>query len=320
MTPTSSVLPSSPSPIAPHAVEDLPRSLSPDQVKSFVDQGFLAVPGLVKPEELQEIREEAVALARGKYPSPSLKPLPADTPADEVLRKILCIHQPHYLSPVLERYIRHPGICGVLSQICGAHLPFWDGRVKAMQSMLFIKPPGFQGQAWHQDEIYIPTRDRSLVGAWIALDHATLENGCLWALPGSHRPGYLYPQRPHGREDEFDSSPESHGFDEAAAVPLEAEPGTVLFFNGYLLHRSFRNRGTGYRRVLVNHYCNAWSLLPWFLREGETIATADSRCVVPVAGEDPYAWKGYEDRAYDVFLRPCKANSVEKAGADTREA
>ena len=60
-------------------------------------------------------------------------------------------------------------------------------NVKAMQSMLFIKAEGKPGQAWHQDEYYIPTRDRSLTAAWIALDDATVENGCLWVLPGSHR-------------------------------------------------------------------------------------------------------------------------------------
>ena len=112
----------------------------------------------------------------------------------EVLQNILCIHQPHFISPVMEKYARHPKICGILGQITAAHLPFWDGSVKCMQSMLFVKPPQFQGQAWHQDEIYIPTRDRSLIGAWIAMDDATIENGCLWVVPGSHRTGYLYPQ------------------------------------------------------------------------------------------------------------------------------
>jgi ectoine hydroxylase-related dioxygenase (phytanoyl-CoA dioxygenase family) len=175
-----------------------------------------------------------------------------------------------------------------------------------MQSMLFVKPPEFQGQAWHQDEIYIPTRDRSLIGAWIAMDDATLENGCLWVIPGSHRMRYLYPQRSHTNPDEFDFAQESYGFDEEAEVPVEVRAGDVVFFNGYLLHRSRRNRSTGFRRVLVSHYCNAWSLLPWSLKEGERVATADRRCVIPVAGEDPYAWKGYEDHTNNVWLRTCK--------------
>src|SRR5205823_7818384 len=187
---------------------------------------------LVTIDEVEELRRDTVAVARGKYPCESLQTVPDDLSDDDLLRTILCIHQPHYISPVMEKYVKHPKICGVLSQITAAHLPYWDGSVKCMQSMLFVKPPGFQGQAWHQDEICIPTRDRSLIGAWIAMDDATIENGCLWVIPGSHRPGYLYPQRKHDNPDEFDFAPESYGFEESAEIPVEVKTGALVFFNG----------------------------------------------------------------------------------------
>ncbi len=287
-----------------------PKVVSDQQVRDFVDQGFLVVPDLIKPHELEELKRDTADLARGKYPCKTLQPLPAQMSDEEVLRNILCIHQPHYVSPIIRRYVEHPLICGVLAQITAAHLPAgsWDGSVKCMQSMLFVKPPGFQGQAWHQDEIYIPTRDRSLVGGWIAIDDATIPNGCLWVVPGSHRTGYLYPQKPHNNPDEFDFAPESFGFDESQEVPVEVKAGTLVFFNGYLLHRSRRNRSQIYRRVLVNHYMNAWSLLPWHLKEGESPANADRRCIVPVAGVDPYAWKGVDPVHNNIWLRTCKAN------------
>jgi ectoine hydroxylase-related dioxygenase (phytanoyl-CoA dioxygenase family) len=50
----------------------------------------------------------------------------------------------------------------------------------------------------HQDEYYIPTRDRSLCASWIALDDATIDNGCLWVIPGSHRQGVIWPMKPVG--------------------------------------------------------------------------------------------------------------------------
>jgi len=173
--------------------------------------------------------------------------------------------------------------------------------------MLFVKPPGFQGQAWHQDEIYIPTRDRSLVGAWIALDDATIENGCLWVAPKSHKTGYLYPQRPHNNDDEFDFAPESYGFGELETIPVEVKAGSVVFFNGYLLHRSHKNRSNIFRRAFVSHCMNAWSHLPWSVSDKESVATADRRGILPVAGVDPYKWKGYDNVSNDVFLRTCKA-------------
>ncbi len=286
---------------------EVPKPLDDAQVQFFIENGYLVVPDLMEKEELQELKADLVVVARGGYACENIEPVDANLSDQQILETILCIHQPHHISPVIEKYVRHAKICGILSQITAAHLPFWDGSVKCMQSMYFVKPPNFQGQAWHQDEVYIPTRDRSLIGAWIAVDDATVENGCLYVVPGSHRTGYLYPQHAHENSDEFDFAPESYGFDESVEVPVEVEAGALVFFNGYLLHRSYKNRGDTYRRVLVNHYCNAWSLLPWSLEEGERPANADRRNVLPVAGTDPYAWKGYQKPEKSVGLRHCKA-------------
>jgi phytanoyl-CoA hydroxylase len=277
------------------------------QVRSFVDDGFLVVPDLVAEEVRVAVGAEVVRFARGEYPL--LNPLDIDPAAsdEEATAGVLAIHFAHYVSPVARALITHPGVAGVVSQIAGAHLAHWDGRVKCMQSMLFLKPAGLPGQAWHQDERFIPTRDRSLVGAWIALDDATVDNGCLWVVPGSHRMGYLWPTRQHDNPEEFDPADEAYGFDEDAAVPVEVKAGSVVFFNGYMLHRSFRNRSDRTRRALVNHYCSAWTLLPWPLPPREVystdIPTLDNRAVV-VVGEDPYAWKGLEPEPGLVYLRP----------------
>jgi ectoine hydroxylase-related dioxygenase (phytanoyl-CoA dioxygenase family) len=286
---------------------EVPKILDEKQIQFFVEQGYLVVPDLIETDELEELKRDVVAIARGQYECDNIEPVAEDIEDREILESVLCIHQPHFISPIIEKYVRHPKICGILSQITAAHLPWWDHSVKCMQSMYFVKPPHFQGQAWHQDEIYIPTRDRSLVGAWIAVDDATRENGCLWVIPGSHKTGYLYSQREHNNPQEFDFAPESYGFDESMEIPVEVEAGTLVFFNGYLLHRSRKNRSEIYRRVLVNHYCNAWSLLPWSVEEGERVANADRRNVLAVSGADPYAWKGYQKSPKSVGLRQCKA-------------
>jgi hypothetical protein len=182
-------------------------------------------------------------------------------------------------------------VVDVLTEIIGPN-------VKMMQSMLFIKSEGKPGQAWHQDEAHIPTRDRSLTAAWIALDEATVENGCLWVIPGSHRRGVLYPVREQN-DPRFDCTAEAHGFGygEQDAVPVELPAGAALVFDGYLLHRSLPNTGRhGLRRALVNHYMSAESLLPWFAPDsGATMGTLDHRDVYLVAGEDPHAYKGTAD-------------------------
>jgi hypothetical protein len=274
-------------------------------VQAYREDGFLIVPGLVSPTEVEGILGDAVKICRGEYPCETIPPVSGDLSDDEILSKFLCIHQPHKISPLMREMVAHPGMAEVLKQTIGPN-------VKCMQSMLFIKPPRYPGQAWHQDEFYIPTRDMSLTGGWIVLDDATQENGCLWVIPGSHKSGYLWPQRTHDNPLEFDWAGESFGFEKSTEIPVECPAGSVVFFHGYLLHRSFKNRSTRYRRVLVNHYMNAFSLLPWEAKTPEDVhcAAADFRDIVMVAGEDPYAWKGTFDKK-DVFIRPFDPKALE---------
>lgn len=280
--------------------------LTQADVRSYVDDGFLVVRDLVSADDVAAIRDEIARFARGEYPVANPQAVPTGLSSEEAAEHLLAIHFPHWVSDVALQFVHHEGVVSVLERITAAHLPHWDGSVKCMQSMLFVKPPGMQGQAWHQDERFIPTRDRSLTGVWIAVDDATTENGCLWVIPGSHRNGYLWPTAAHGRPDEFDGADEAHGFDESAEVAVEVSAGSVVFFNGYLLHRSRRNRSQTYRRALVNHYCNSWSLLHWDIRDADAarLVGSDYRTVVHVSGTDPYAWKGYTAPPPQVYVRP----------------
>lgn len=260
----------------------------------YEENGYLVVTDLFSPDEVKALQDDATTICRGGYgETEGMLEGPSDASADEILRQYLCIHFPHKISPVMNAAIRQRKLVETLIKIIGPN-------VKCMQSMLFIKGAGKPGQAWHQDEDFIPTRDRSLTGAWISLDRATVENGCLWVIPGSHRAGILWDQVWHA-DQRFDCTLESQGFPytEADEIPVEVDAGSVVFFNGYLLHRSLPNRAkSGYRRALVNHYMNAASLLPWFRpAEGVSMALADYRDVEIVAGTDPYAHRGYENKA-----------------------
>jgi phytanoyl-CoA hydroxylase len=258
-------------------------------VRRYQRDGYVVLTDALSVDELGALREEAVRICRGERGAvEGVQPAGAEEPDELVVRRYLCIHFPHKLSPMLRGMLARPAVVGALTQVIGPD-------VKAMQSMLFVKSEGRPGQAWHQDELFIPTRDRSLTAAWIALDDATVENGCLWVLPGSHRPGILYPDREH-HDSRFDCEVEAYDFPyrDEDAVAVEVAAGSVVVFNGYLLHRSLPNTGRhGLRRALVNHYMSATSLLPWMLPpEGVTMGRADHRDIVLVAGTDPYAYKG----------------------------
>ncbi|MEM1446982.1 MAG: phytanoyl-CoA dioxygenase family protein [Planctomycetota bacterium] len=279
-----------------------PGFMNDEARRFFAEQGFLVVENGFRPEQIAELNADTAAICRGEHGSFRGWVGPHDGQPDaEMLAQYLCVHFPHKCSPVMRDALDHPAIVETLTNVIGPD-------VKCMQSMLFIKASGKPGQAWHQDEDYIPTRDRSLCGAWIALDDATIENGCLWVIPGSHQRGVLWPQAQQD-DPRFDCAEESTGFPytDDDAVPVEVKAGSVVFFNGYLLHRSLPNRapqGT-YRRVLVNHYMSATSTLPWtgigntehdtFLDDNRTVAKCDVRDIVMIAGEDPYAWMGIQD-------------------------
>lgn len=276
---------------------DLP--MTAEAVEFYKENGFLVIENALSMLEVEALREQALAICKGKFGEiRGMPPLRGDETDEEILRQVLCIHFPHKRSELMNNVLAHPAFVEVLTNVISPN-------VKCMQSMLFIKASGKPGQAWHQDEVYIPTRDRSLTGGWIAMDDATVENGCLWVIPGSHKQGVMYFQEWHG-DQRFDCAHEARGWPWSSddAVPVEVKAGSIVFFNGYLLHRSLPNYATsGFRRSLVNHYMSAESLLPWFGSAEGNVATLDNRDIVMIAGEDPYAFMGTVDKM-ECHVRP----------------
>ena len=270
-------------------------NITAHHVAFYEAHGFLIAPGLVSTEEITALKKETAAIFKGRcgYVD-GLLPIGDDESDSEVLKKYVAIHFPHKISKVIYDFLFHQKIVDVLTKIVSPNL-------KCMQSMLFVKGPGKAGQAWHQDEYYIPTRDRSLVGAWIAIDDATVDNGCLWIVPG--RPGYMMQRIKNENNEYADVDTIDVSNYEEQMMPVEVSSGSVVFFNGYTLHSSQRNKTShNFRTALVNHYMSAESMLPWD-QDGKLPATEDLRDIVLVAGEDPYGWKGIVD-VNKPFLRP----------------
>jgi hypothetical protein len=94
------------------------------------------------------------------------------------------VHFLHRELEIHERFLLHPRIVD-----SGAGLVGPD--VLALQTMLLVKPPGSAGQGYHQDSFHIVTQPDTLLGAWVALDGADEEHGCVWITQGSqHEPVY----------------------------------------------------------------------------------------------------------------------------------
>lgn len=271
--------------------------MTAENIAFYKDQGYLVVPDLLDADSINALKKETAEIFRGNRGDIDGLLDPEDLPDAELLKKYIAIHFPHKISALINTYLFNAKVIEILQGIVSPNL-------KCMQSILFVKAPGKAGQSWHQDEYYIPTRDKSLVGAWIAIDDATIENGCLWIIPGSHKAGYMINRVPnHSSEYQDVDSADTSGYDRSSMIPVEVRAGSVVFFNGYTLHSSLRNKTTDcFRMALVNHYMSAESMLPWD-QDGKLPATDDLRDIVLVAGEDPYAWKGTVD-VNKPYLRP----------------
>jgi phytanoyl-CoA hydroxylase len=271
--------------------------VSVDEYTRFRRDGFVVVRGLVSPEEIAELRQHTEDLMLGKLPEQQGRVMAErDTSKDhgvqcqgieappphlspmEKAQYFLRIHMLHRKLELHERFLLHPRVLDVLEVIMGPD-------VLAMQTMLFLKPPGKPGQGWHQDSYYIPTHPDTLCGAWIAIDDCDEQNGAMWFAKGSGVEP-IYPPCPevsYGFGDKLvsdiqyvkgvsdindDKNMLSRVANKYDQVLVSAKAGDVVFFNGHVLHRSKTNWSTDrFRRAFVSHYCNARSFTQWGAEE-----------------------------------------------------
>ena len=156
-------------------------------------------------------------------------------------------HAMHDLDPEFQRFSHSEKLAAVASDI-----GFVDPRL--MQSMYIFKQPRIGGEVkCHQDSTFLYTEPLSVVGFWFALQDATLENGCLWALPGGHREPlrdrFLRNGKGGCEFDILDSTP----LPTAGYVPLEVKQGTLVLLHGQLPHYSEANRSGIPREAYAIH-------------------------------------------------------------------
>ncbi len=221
--------------------------------ESFLQQGYWVAKKLILREQLDGIAREIDRFCANEFRIPWI------TGTEEYPDDLNAVHFPHRVSKPIFELALSPGLVDLAKVFCSAHLRIPAEDVALIQSMLYVKRPEAKGQPWHQDERFTPTMDRSLVTVWIAIDPATVENGCVNVLPGSHLKGMLYQTSFLGHDNpEWVRSEEIPGV-AGPAIPLELEPGDVAFFSGYIIHGSFRNRSNALRRSIVLNYKSAQS-------------------------------------------------------------
>lgn len=155
-------------------------------------------------------------------------------------------HALHDLDPVFERFSRQPALAGLVESL-GLAEPL------LLQSMYIFKQPHIGGEVvCHQDASFLYTEPSSVIGLWFALEDATLENGCLWVLPGFHRSS-LRARFRRGEEGLRTELRDPTPWPESGRVPLEVRRGALVLLHGNLPHLSGPNRSDQSRHAYSLH-------------------------------------------------------------------
>jgi phytanoyl-CoA hydroxylase len=220
------------------------KGLSP-RADRFERDGYLVVEDLLQPDELDWYREVYDRLLSGEIDAgPRRGDLGVGAGRGEAtVESITQIMWPSDLVEGLGQSVAYERALAVAREILGQDVVFdFD--------MLIDKAPGTATPTpWHQDCAYwLDLPDRRAASCWIALDEATVDNGCMWFVPGSHL-GPLMPHRPAGPRAALECDPPASG---AVAVPLA--PGSCTFHAGATLHHTRGNATAGHRRALIVNF------------------------------------------------------------------
>jgi ectoine hydroxylase-related dioxygenase (phytanoyl-CoA dioxygenase family) len=217
--------------------------------QNYDENGFLVVESVFDDEELIEVRRrievlitdpesriEGVGVGREGDTTPETKGTGEIRSASFLVR----------FDPFFQDFARTPKLLDHARGLLGP-------RVKVFRDQALFKPPQGQAKPLHQDQSYFlvePADD--LITAWIALDEATLQNGCMTYVPGSHKHG-VFPISPDP-ERPVHQIPDTGDLDLPESVHCPVPAGSIIFHHGCTLHASANNHTDTWRKALIMHF------------------------------------------------------------------
>ncbi|KAG9266074.1 phytanoyl-CoA dioxygenase domain-containing protein 1 isoform X2 [Astyanax mexicanus] len=274
--------------------------LSEQDVKKYQEDGYLVLEGLFSPEQCDELRQRMSEIVeRMDVPSHCRTQFSTDhdeqlktqgnadyfitsgdkirfffekgvfdekgeftVPKERSLNKIG--HALHAHEPLFKNITHSPKIQGLMKNL-GLTSPV------VLQSMYIFKQPGIGGEVTpHQDATFLYTEPLGRVmGVWIALEDATLDNGCLWFIPGSHKTGITrrMVRTPKGTFPLTDFIGREQSYDDNLFIPVSVKKGGAVLIHGQVVHRSAENTSDASRHVYTFHIMESentlWSPDNW---------------------------------------------------------
>uniref|UniRef100_A0A672RW68 Phytanoyl-CoA dioxygenase domain-containing protein 1 n=1 Tax=Sinocyclocheilus grahami TaxID=75366 RepID=A0A672RW68_SINGR len=266
--------------------------LTDQNVQKYRDEGYLVLDGLLSPEECDALRDRmSEIIERMDVPEHCRTQFSTDhdeqlktqgnadyfitsgdkirfffekgvfddkgefiVPREQSLNKIGHVHQNVFVSN-LQNLVKNLGLINPV----------------ILQSMYIFKQPGIGGEVSpHQDATFLHTQPLGRVmGVWIALEDAALENGCLWFIPGSHNDGITrrMVRTPKGTFPLTDFIGREKNYDDKLFVPTPVKKGGAVLIHSEVVHRSAANTSDASRHVYTFHVMESqntvWSPENW---------------------------------------------------------
>jgi ectoine hydroxylase-related dioxygenase (phytanoyl-CoA dioxygenase family) len=230
-----------------------PPGLTVEQRAAFAELGFVRIDGFADAQTCGAMLDRVVELVqkfdRGGDISPAIVFMETqadfgDRSIEDRISKVFRLAR----DSVFHEFATRPEVLALVQSVLEVD------RISSFLSQFIFKNAGAWGQPWHQDSFYFPFEPaRPVVGVWLAVSEATLDNGCLHVLPGSHH------EPVHEHVD--DARPgaqfgyvEIVDHDMTASTPVLMQAGDLLLFDSHLMHRSTDNTSNALRAAMVYHY------------------------------------------------------------------
>ncbi len=217
-----------------------PATLTDEQVRAFDLDGFTVVPDAFDRETLAALDaaitpgEERVRDLLESLPEGRLSVAGVDT---QTVAPHLVLQSDH-----LRSFCRHPLLAGICRDLVGDDVRlYWEQAV-------YKQPRSAEPVLWHQDNGYTFVLPQDYLTCWIAITDATLDNGCVSAIPGVHRDGTL-------RHVTTDIGQECWG-DHDLAVQVPVSAGSIVVFSSLTPHYTARNLTDQVRKAYIVQYCH----------------------------------------------------------------
>jgi ectoine hydroxylase-related dioxygenase (phytanoyl-CoA dioxygenase family) len=232
--------------------------LTEDRIREFDRNGYIKIGRVLDDAAIEALRADLDLVMAGKSPTPPVlnrDMLAGRTETEPVAGKpasVIQIVNIWQASEAFFRHARHPAITSVAARLCRTDtLRIWHDQVQ-------YKPPQHGGPtSWHQDHPLWPIlQPPDLISAWVALDDATVENGCMWMVPGSHLWGdqQAWLAAGPGFQPEHRDPSRLPADARIRTEPVEVMKGECAFHHCLTWHGSPHNRSARPRRAIAVHY------------------------------------------------------------------